>query len=117
MFSLTRQERSILVFLAVIFFVGSLLHRAFCSITSLRDFENILESDLFYIKLDVNHATVKQLENVPHIGHAVAQRIVVYRQEHGPFQNLYGLTKIPGITPTTLLKIKPHLKVGKGSQP
>lgn len=47
--------------------------------------------------VNINTATVQDLENLPGIGPVMAQRIVDYRDAHGPFQTVEELTKVKGI--------------------
>ncbi len=47
--------------------------------------------------LNLNTATAAELETLPGIGPALAQRIVDYRTEHGPFSAIEGLMEVPGI--------------------
>jgi len=42
---------------------------------------------------------VEELERLPRIGPALAQRIVEDRQAHGPFGSLTGLQRVRGIGP------------------
>lgn len=55
--------------------------------------------------LDINTATVEQLTELPGIGAILAQRVVTYRQENGPFQSVQELTNVYGIGTQKLLKI------------
>jgi competence protein ComEA len=48
-------------------------------------------------KVNLNQATVAQLDTLPGIGPAIAQRIVDWRTANGPFRSLSDLTKISGI--------------------
>ena len=48
-------------------------------------------------KVNINTATVAQLEELPGIGEVIAQRIVDYRTQHGPFKNVRDLLKVEGI--------------------
>ncbi len=57
-------------------------------------------------KIDVNRASPHQLTYLPGIGQILAQRIVEYRQNNGPFQDLSELEKVPGIGKLKLEKIK-----------
>lgn len=52
---------------------------------------------LFFLPLPINSADVQLLQTIPGIGPGIATRIVQYRQEHGPLQNLDDLLNIPGI--------------------
>ena len=39
-------------------------------------------------KLNINTATIEQLQNLPGVGSHIAQEIINYRHEHGPFQKV-----------------------------
>ncbi len=47
--------------------------------------------------VDINHATVADLEALPGVGPVLAQRIFDYREEHGPFATAEDLLDVPGI--------------------
>lgn len=47
--------------------------------------------------LNINTATAAELETLPGIGEVLAQRIVDYRTEHGPFSSADGLLEVSGI--------------------
>ncbi len=59
-------------------------------------------------KIDLNRAEVWLLEALPEIGETLAQRIVAYREQNGPFNNINELIKVEGIGTATYEKIK-HL--------
>lgn len=48
-------------------------------------------------KVNINTATASQLEELPGIGPSLAQRIVDYRDKHGPFRTPRDLMKVQGI--------------------
>ncbi len=48
-------------------------------------------------RINLNTATVAQLQQLPHIGPVLAERIVLYRREHGRFTSLEDLLNVPGI--------------------
>jgi competence protein ComEA len=52
--------------------------------------------------VNVNTASEADLESLPGIGPVLAQRIVDYRTEHGPFASVDGLLDVSGIGPATL---------------
>jgi competence protein ComEA len=47
--------------------------------------------------LDLNTATLEQLDGLPGIGPATAQKILDYRQAHGSFHSVDELDAVPGI--------------------
>lgn len=62
--------------------------------------------------LNLNSATAAELEALPEIGPALAQRIVDYRAAHGPFATLDDLLEVSGIGPATLDAIRALVTVG-----
>jgi len=62
-------------------------------------------------KIDINRAEPWLLEAMPGIGELLAQRIVDYRSENGPFRRIEDLLKVSGIGPATLEKIKDFITV------
>lgn len=61
--------------------------------------------------LDINTATVADLETLPHIGPAVAQRIVEYREAYGPFEDITEILNVPGIGEATFEEIRDRITV------
>jgi len=48
-------------------------------------------------KININKATVKELQTLPGIESVIAQRIVDYRHEYGPFKKIEDLMQVKGI--------------------
>lgn len=61
--------------------------------------------------LRLNSATVEQLDGLPGIGPALAERIVAYRTEHGAFARIEQLNEVKGIGEKTLEKLRPYLSL------
>jgi len=56
--------------------------------------------------VNINTAGQKELETLPHIGPARAQKIIEYRELHGPFSSLEEITKVDTIGPKIFDSIK-----------
>lgn len=54
----------------------------------------------------INSATVEELDTLPGVGPSLAQAIIDYRDEHGPFASLEDLDDVPGIGPAKLEEIR-----------
>ncbi len=61
--------------------------------------------------VNINTADAALLETVPGIGPSIASRIIAYREENGPFEQVDDLTKVDGIGAVTLEKIRPYVTV------
>jgi competence protein ComEA len=57
--------------------------------------------------VSLSSATAEQLDTLPGVGPVTAQKIVAYRQAHGPFMSVDGLDAIPGIGPSRLADLRP----------
>jgi competence protein ComEA len=54
----------------------------------------------------LNSATEAELDTLPGVGPVTAQKIVDYRQQHGPFTALDDLDAIPGIGPARIEQLR-----------
>jgi len=61
--------------------------------------------------LDLNGATVEELEALPGIGPVLAQRIVEWRRGHGAFQSVDDLNRVKGIGEKKLRQLRPAVTV------
>jgi len=60
--------------------------------------------------VNINTADEKLLTELPGIGPVTAEAIIDYRQTNGKFKSIDELTKVKGIGPKTLAKLKPYLQ-------
>lgn len=56
--------------------------------------------------ININTASLEELDSLPGIGPTIAQRIIDYREENGPFQTIEDLMNVSGIGPSTFDQIK-----------
>ena len=63
-------------------------------------------------KVNLNTATVSQLEDLPGIGPALAARIVEHRQKNGAIKSLEDVMAVKGIGEKNFSKIQSYLSVG-----
>lgn len=61
--------------------------------------------------IDLNTATLEQLEELPGIGPVTAKRIIEFREKSGPFRKVEDLLSIPRISKGRLEKLRPYVKV------
>jgi competence protein ComEA len=61
--------------------------------------------------IHLNQATAEQLQSLPGVGPALSERIVDYRNEHGPFSSVAQLTSVKGVGEAKLAKFKKQLTV------
>jgi len=60
-------------------------------------------------RVDLDNADVSEITRLPRVGPALAQRIVAWRTEHGPFGSLARLDSVPGVGAKLLDAIRPFV--------
>jgi competence protein ComEA len=62
-------------------------------------------------QLDLNRATLEQLETLPGIGPALGQRIIDWRTAHGRFSTVDELREVSGIGDARFADLAPRVRV------
>jgi competence protein ComEA len=124
--ALTSVERKVILFLAGAFLIGSGL-RLYSAMYPERAAHDYRESDSTFAALsqrpvetskqtpsfavNINTATKEELMALPGVGEVMAERIMLYRQDVGPFTSINDLMKVKGIGHKRLEQLKPHITV------
>lgn len=66
-------------------------------------------------RLNLNSASVDELQLLPGVGPAIAGRIVENRTTFGDFATLDRLTRVPGVGERTILKLAPYVTTSSPS--
>ena len=130
-FAFTKNEQRVFLFLSVIFMAGVAVkaYKAYivpkvpvqfdysASDSVFNAGSKALSSDSSSLgkqlnrKIDLNSATKTELMELPGIGEAMAERIMLYRQEKGSIKRIDELKKVKGIGEKKFEKLKPHIEV------
>lgn len=62
-------------------------------------------------KVNINTASLEELDQLPGIGSAIAQRIIDYRSEHGEFKKVEDIQEVKGIGDAKFNEIKDDITV------
>jgi competence protein ComEA len=60
--------------------------------------------------LNINTASIDELERLPHIGRKTAEAIVEFRNENGPFRRVEHLLLIRGVSEKRFTELRPLLR-------
>ena len=60
--------------------------------------------------VNLNTATLAELDALPGVGPVLAQRILDYRTQNGPFTTVDQLQEVPGVGPKKFDSLKPHVR-------
>lgn len=62
-------------------------------------------------RININKASVEELVELPRVGQATAKRIVVFREQNGPFKKVEDLKSVRGIGDKVFDQIRPGIRV------
>jgi competence protein ComEA len=65
--------------------------------------------------VNLNTATVAELDALKGVGPGKAKAIVEYREKNGPFKSVDDLTLVKGFGEKSIEKLRPDLTVGDGN--
>jgi comEA protein len=108
---MNRRELVVVIFLSAVFLSGALINtyrkwqanRRLASLpVELIQPTNVPMDTL----IDINTATVEQLDALPGIGPVLAQRIVSYRERQGGFKSIEEIRNVNGIGPKRFASIR-----------
>ena len=60
-------------------------------------------------RIDLDRADVTEITRLPRVGPALAQRIVAWREQHGPFGSLARFDSVPGVGPRLIESLRPYV--------
>ena len=77
----------------------------------------VVEDCVNQVGVDLNTASSALLEHVSGIGQRLAERIVDYRREQGPFRRRQDLLSVEGLGPKTYRQCAGFLRIREGAEP
>jgi comEA protein len=110
MFCLTHQERKVLLSIGIVILGASVFRFIHNHQTEKNTVEYFERSDnVLSYPVNINTATRIHLENIPGIGQTIAERILEYRENNGPFKEDEDLKAVKGIGDKKLEAIKSYI--------
>jgi uncharacterized protein len=79
--------------------------------------DEVVESCVNSVGVELNTASVQLLSRVAGIGPGLAKRIVLHRNEHGPFKSRKALLEVSGVGPKTFEQAAGFLRIRGGEHP
>jgi comEA protein len=61
--------------------------------------------------ININKASIEELDTLPGVGPATAQKILDYRTQNGPFPNIQAIDNVSGIGPAKYSQIKDMISI------
>lgn len=79
--------------------------------------DGVVESCVNFVGVELNHASAALLRHVSGLTPNLAQKVVTYREQHGPFRKRRELLEVPGIGNGTFTQAAGFLKISDGDEP
>lgn len=79
--------------------------------------ERVVVSCVNFAGVEINSASAALLKHVSGINTRIANAVVKYREEHGPFHSRQELMNVPGLGPATFVQAAGFLKIANGLEP
>lgn len=95
--------------------LGAVAHRDRAAADMVRTEEALPPEEIQVVLVDVNTAGLEELVTLPGIGESLAQRVLDYRAENGPFETPEDLLKVSGIGEKKLEELLEHITVNGGA--
>ena len=61
--------------------------------------------------VNINTATVDEIEKLPHIGRKTAEAIIEFRTVNGPFRRVESVMQIRGLSEVRFAELRPYIRV------
>jgi len=82
-----------------------------CLMLALWSFSNAAEDLKTIGYLNINYASVEELQMLPGLDETTARNILYFRESNGPFSTIDDMLKVNGMTPEKLEAIKPSIRI------
>jgi comEA protein len=114
-----RSEQRVVLFLIASALIASAIliithiqrEKALSKIDVVHSAFEIYSEEIIPEKININTASLEELETLPRIGPVIANRIIEYRKTYGKFQSIEEITKVKGIGKKTFEKIKKMITI------
>ena len=103
MFSFTKEEKKVVLFLAAVALLGLGINFTLKVNTQIK---RIVKPQVDLVMIDINKITLEDLSSHKIISKQLAQNIIEYRSAHGPFKRFEDLNEVKGIGDYRLNKLK-----------
>lgn len=130
-FAFTKNEQKVFLFLSLVFLAGVAVkaYKSYIVPQTPVQFDYSVSDSIFNArsrslpddsvsaetmplkKIDLNAATKTELMSLPGIGEAMAERIMVYREENKSIKKIDELKKVKGIGEKKFEKLKPYIEI------